>query len=84
MARELQNILKKISIEELIRKMKNMSSKRKFKEKGKNQQAIVLTKANFMALCNDFLDEGISEDSLNEIEPRVWLAPEQATFYRFK
>ena len=33
-AQELHQILTQISVEDLIRKMKNMSSKRKFKEDG--------------------------------------------------
>ena len=74
-AQELTEIIQKTSSQEIIDSIKAMQVKKKYKVKGKNKTAMIIKKSDFLEICKNHRDDGLSEDVIQAIEPVVCLNP---------
>jgi len=80
-AEELSDMLSRCAISDLMQAFKDKQTKKKYKVKGKQKTAQIITKAEFLQICEDFNGSNISNDVVDAFEPSVCLTVNQKEAY---
>ena len=83
-AEELADMLSKSAIADLTQAFKDKQTKKKYKVKGKQRTAQIITKAEFLQICEDFNGSSLSDEAVDAIEPSVCLTNAQKENYQVR